>query len=134
MTNPGVDLSQLFIVPAITVKANENHAIGVGIDIAWQRFEATGLEFFATEMMSSDSTNVINNDYASSFGFGVRVGWLGRLHPMLSLGATYQSRTFMGEFDEYAGLFAEQGDFDIPSSFTGGLALTPCSRSVLLTG
>ena len=28
----------------------------------------------------------------------------------------------MGEFDDYAGLFAEQGGFDIPASWTAGLA------------
>jgi len=29
---------------------------------------------------------------------------------------------YMSEFDDYAGLFAEQGDFDIPSTWTVGLA------------
>lgn len=130
-TSPGVDLSQLFIVPAVAVKLSENHAIGIGVDIAWQRFEATGLEFFANGMMSSDSANVTNNDYASSYGIGVRVGWLGRLNRMLSLGASYQSRTYMSELDEYAGLFAEQGDFDIPSSFTAGIALTPSEKTAM---
>ena len=61
----------------------------------------------------------------------MRVGWVGRLHEMLSLGASYQSRTYMSELDEYAGLFAEHGDFDIPSSFTAGLALTPCEKTVI---
>ena len=31
----------------------------------------------------------------------------------------------MSEFDEYAGLFAEQGDFDIPSNWVIGIAIKP---------
>ena len=34
------------------------------------------------------------------------------------LGLSYQTRIFMSEFDKYAGLFAGQGDFDIPSNYT----------------
>jgi long-chain fatty acid transport protein len=130
-TDAGVDLSQLFIVPAIALKLNDNHAIGLGVDIAWQRFKATGLEFFANSMFSSDSSAVTNNDYASSYGVGVRLGWIGRLSPMLTAAVSYESRTFMSEFDEYAGLFAEHGDFDIPSSINAGIALRPCEKTVI---
>ncbi len=42
--------------------------------------------------------------------------------PTLTLGATYQSKTYMDEFDDYKGLFAEQGDFDIPENWGVGLA------------
>jgi long-chain fatty acid transport protein len=120
-SRPGVDLSQLFVVPSFAVKLNDSHTVGFGVDFAYQRFEAKGLENF--EMMSSDPDNLTNNEHASSVGFGWRIGWIGHLHPMLSLGAAYQSKTHMSEFDEYAGLFAGQGDFDIPDMFTGGLAL-----------
>ena len=34
----------------------------------------------------------------------------------------------MGKFDKYSGLFAEQGDFDIPMNFSLGIALTPNSQ------
>ncbi|MFO8025001.1 OmpP1/FadL family transporter, partial [Thiohalophilus sp.] len=40
----------------------------------------------------------------------------------LTLGASYQSEMAMDEFDKYSGLFAEQGDFDIPATWTLGLA------------
>jgi len=32
------------------------------------------------------------------------------------------SFTYISEFERYAGLFAEQGDFDIPDSFNVGLS------------
>jgi long-chain fatty acid transport protein len=34
----------------------------------------------------------------------------------------------MTELDKYAGLFAEQGGFDIPQTFTGGVAVKPSDR------
>ena len=44
------------------------------------------------------------------------------LPPDLFIGASYQTKIFMSEFDDYRGLFAEQGDFDIPSNWTVGVA------------
>ncbi|MCL4484572.1 MAG: outer membrane protein transport protein, partial [Bacteroidetes bacterium] len=40
----------------------------------------------------------------------------------LTLGVSYQPKIKVAKFDKYAGLFAEQGDFDIPSNWTAGLA------------
>jgi long-chain fatty acid transport protein len=42
---------------------------------------------------------------------------------MFSIGASYQSKLFMQELEDYAGLFAEQGDFDIPSTYGAGIAM-----------
>jgi long-chain fatty acid transport protein len=130
-TNAGVDLNQLYFVPNVAYMINENHSIGVGIDIVYQWFKATGLQNFDNEMMTSSPGNVTDNDNASSFGAGFTVGWMGRLSPMISAGLAYQSRAYMSEFDEYAGLFAEGGDFDIPPMLTGGFSLMPSERMVL---
>jgi long-chain fatty acid transport protein len=127
--NAGVDLMQAFVVPTVAVKLHDRHALGLGLNVAWQRFEATGLANFM--QMSSDPDALTDNDYSTSTGFGARVGWLGQLTDMISVGAAYQSRTFMGEFEEYAGLFAEKGGFDIPSSYHGGVAIMPAPGLVL---
>jgi long-chain fatty acid transport protein len=50
---------------------------------------------------------------------------MGRLHDLVSVGASYQTKIYMSEFDNYAGLFAENGDFDIPYTWTVGTAITP---------
>ena len=42
---------------------------------------------------------------------------------MVTLGATYQTKTKMGKFSQYSGLFAEQGSFDIPSNYGVGAAV-----------
>ncbi len=58
-----------------------------------------------------------NNGYDSSTGWGSRIGWIGQITQAVTLGATYQTKMSMGEFDKYKGLFAEQGKFDIPSNY-----------------
>ena len=115
---------QAFVVPTLAVRLNDNHAIGLGLNVAWQQFKATGLYNFDNAMMSSHPGSVTGNGYDTSTGFGARIGWLGRLNDTVSLAAAYQTRTYMGEFDKYKGLFAEEGDFDIPASLHGGIAVT----------
>ena len=41
----------------------------------------------------------------------------------MTLGATYQSKTKMSKFSKYAGLFADQGNFDIPANYGVGIAV-----------
>jgi long-chain fatty acid transport protein len=71
---------------------------------------------------SSDPTKLTNNGTDTSTGIGAKIGWLGEVTPTLSLAASYQSKIYMSEFDDYKGLFAERGDFDIPATWTLGLA------------
>jgi len=129
-TGAGVNLMQLFIVPSVAVKVNENHAFGLGINVAWQSFEATGLQNFDSEMYSTEPGSVTDNDASTATGFGGRIGYVGHFGCAVRLAAAYQTRTYMSEFDEYAGLFAESGGFDVPSSFSGGIAITPNERLV----
>lgn len=53
----------------------------------------------------------------------MRIGWLGKLSETVSVGAAYSSKIYMGEFDKYRGLFAEQGGFDIPDNLNVGIAI-----------
>ncbi len=116
----GVDLMQLVIAPTWSYKLNENHSVGVSPLLAYQRFQAEGLSAFSG--LSNDSTKLTNNGYDTSTGFGVRIGWYGKMSDTVSLGAAYSTKIAMSKFDKYAGLFAEQGDFDIPSNFNLGVA------------
>lgn len=118
----GVDLSQLFIAPTLAYKLNENHAVGVTLKIAYQSFEAFGLQNFNAAPQTSSPGNVTNNGHDGSWGYGLAFGWTGQVTPTLTLGASYHSRTYMQKFDKYKGLFAEQGDFDIPESYGVGFA------------
>ena len=54
----------------------------------------------------------------------MRVGWLGSLlNGQLNLGASYQSKIWMSDFNDYRGLFASGGSFDVPATVNVGLAL-----------
>ena len=44
----------------------------------------------------------------------------------------YASRVYMSKFDKYRGLFAEQGDFDIPAHYAIGFAVKPRKDLTLL--
>ncbi|MBF5040428.1 outer membrane protein transport protein [Methylophilus sp. 13] len=117
----GVDLAQVFVAPTVTWKVQEHHTLGVSLNLAYQRFEAKGLQNFSNA--SSSAANLTNNGHDDSYGAGVHIGWLGEITDAVTLGATYQSRTYMSRFDKYKGLFAEQGDFDIPSTYGVGVAV-----------
>jgi len=117
--NLGVDLSQLIIAPTAAYKVDQQHSIGVSPLIAYQRFKAYRLQPFA--VISSDPSNLTNKGYDSAWGFGVRLGWLGKLSDTLSVGAAYSTKIKMGEFDKYRGLFAEHGGFDIPENYNFAL-------------
>jgi long-chain fatty acid transport protein len=47
---------------------------------------------------------------------------MGKLSDKVSVGATYSPEISMSRFDKYAGLFAEQGKFNIPANFGVGAA------------
>ncbi|MBS3916347.1 MAG: outer membrane protein transport protein [Sulfuritalea sp.] len=125
-TRAGVDLSQLFIAPTFAYKINKNHAVGISLNLAYQRFKAYGLQNFAAAPpfnASFSPSNVTNNGYDSSTGWGIKLGYTGNLTDAVTVGATYQSRTRMSKFSDYKGLFAEQGDFDIPENYGIGIAV-----------
>jgi long-chain fatty acid transport protein len=119
----GVNLSQMFIAPTLTIKVAKDHAFGISPIVSFQRFQAEGVLSFAP--FSARPEDLSNNGYDESFGVGLRVGYLGKLTPWLSVGASYQTETEMAKFKNYSGLFAEKGDFDIPANWTVGLAVKP---------
>ena len=117
----GVDLSQLFLATTYARKIGDASSVGISGIVAYQRFKAKGLGNFGA--FSQDSDNLSNNGYDYSSGFGVRLGFQSEITPGVRIGAAYQPKINMQEFDDYSGLFAEDGDFDIPSNFTVGLAI-----------
>jgi len=117
----GIDMSQLFITPTFAYKITKDHAVGVSLNLAYQRFRADGLGTFAA--MSSSPANFSDRGHDSSTGWGIKLGYTGNLTDAVSIGATYQSRTWMSKFSKYKGLFAEHGDFDIPENYGIGIAI-----------
>lgn len=126
-TKAGIDMAQLFIAPTVAWKINENHTVGVSLNLAYQRFEAKGLQNFdnpdPNNPSSSSKGNVTNRGHDHAYGAGLHLGWIGKVNDAVTLGATYQTKTYMTEFDKYKGLFAEQGDFDVPEQYGLGIAV-----------
>jgi long-chain fatty acid transport protein len=116
----GVDLMQLIIAPTAAYKINASNAIGISPLIGYQRFKAEGLQAFAG--ISSDRANVTNNGYDDAWGWGFRFGYMGQISPTVTIGAAYATKIDFEEFGKYAGLFAEQGNMDIPENYNLGVA------------
>ncbi|MGE4281250.1 MAG: OmpP1/FadL family transporter [Magnetospirillum sp.] len=123
-TSPlGVDLAQAFFSFNVAHKFDNNVSLGFAPVLAVQRFKAYGLEMFSGA--STDSAHLTGNGYDWSTGGGFKLGATWDATPWLSLGVAYQSRMWMSKLDKYSGLFAEQGDFDIPSFINEGIAIKP---------
>jgi long-chain fatty acid transport protein len=120
-TNTYSNLEQLFIAPTWAMKLNPQHSVGVSLNLVRQTFEARGLQAFAG--VSSAAGDLTDRGTDVSTGVGAKIGWTGEVSSNVTLGATYQSKTKMSKFNKYKGLFAEQGRFDIPSSWGLGIAV-----------
>jgi len=126
----GVNLEQLFFNISFSKKLNSKHAIGASLIVAGQRFSAQGLDSFAP--FSLDPANLSSDKNSSSIGAGLKVGYQGEVRPGIRVGVSYQSKISMGEFDKYSGLFAEGGDFDIPSTYNIGVSFDVGSSGVIV--
>ena len=125
----GVDLAQMFIVPTIAYKFNDKNIIGLGVNLVYQRVKLTGIQNFKYNSLAPSS--VSDNDYDDSKGIGFRIGWLSHVSPKFSIGLTYQAKTNMSKLDKYKGVFANHGDFDIPSNYAIGFKFQTDDRTVV---
>ena len=141
----GVNLEQGIIAPTLSFKVHEKHTLGASLLVGIQRFSARGLGNFQCftqtgqsqpagagscaasggAFSATPSDSLTNNSSDWAYGAGVRVGWIGEVHPKLSLGAAVASKIYMTEFDDYSELFAEDGKLDVPANFTVGLTFKP---------
>ncbi len=121
--NLGINLEQLTVAPTWAMKLNPTNAVGVSLNLAYQMFSATGINGPNLSGISSNASAMSDTGTDTSTGYGVRIGWTGEVTSAVTLGATYQSKTKMGKFSKYSGLFAEQGGFDIPENYGVGIAV-----------
>ncbi len=134
-SNTGIDLSQLFISPTLSIKLDDKNTLGVAINLVYQRFEANGLSDFCGLKPSgcapSPTAGLTDQGYDDSFGAGFRIGWIGQLSDTVTAGFTYQPKTKMEAFSKYSELFAENGDFDIPANYALGVSWKPSNKFTL---
>lgn len=126
----GVNLEQMFFNFNASYKMSPKHAVGGSLIMVGSRFRASGLENFGG--YSLDPNNLAGNVNSLAWGFGAKVGYQGEVADGFRVGISYQSKISMGEFDEYKGLFAEGGDFDIPSTYTLGVSFDVGKSGVIV--
>lgn len=119
---PGVSdasatLLQFVLAPSVAYKLNEDHSIGASLLLAGQYFDMTGLQAFGSP----------DPGYATSYGVGVSIGYMGHLTDTVRVSAAYFSRIEMGDLDGYEVHMADRTDLDMPARITLGAAvdLTP---------
>jgi long-chain fatty acid transport protein len=140
----GVSLEQLGIAFGYSRNLADNFALGASFLVGYQTIEVRGVgafqgftetftqSFIANQGASATSpSNLTDQGKDSAWGYGFQIGALWDINPQWTLGASLRSKMYMGEFDKYKDLFAEQGDFDMPAVGTIGLAFRPNDRLAL---
>ena len=135
----GVDLMQGFLNLTYAHKFGEKLSLGVSGIIAVQRFEARGVgtfapytRTFAASGMTQMPKSLSDNGHDISYGYGGSAGLQWNLTDDISFAAAYTSKMSMSEFNDYSDLFAENGGFDMPSTWTIGLAVRPNDALTLM--
>jgi len=115
----GVNLKQMFIAPTYAHKFMDGKlSVGASLLFARQTIQVKGLNGFG--FFSADPSHLSSNEVSHSTGWGGKIGVLFHATDKIALGGSYQTKMAMSKFDDYAGLFAEGGKFDIPSTWTVG--------------
>ena len=125
----GGDLMQAILAPTFAIKPTDNQSVGVSVLMAYQEFKAYGVNGFSNYSVAS--TALTDNGKESSTGLGIRLGYLAKLNNQWSVGASYSPKITMTKFNQYKGLFADGGSFDIPENYTLGLAFKPIPKMTL---
>ncbi|MCH8860961.1 MAG: outer membrane protein transport protein [Proteobacteria bacterium] len=125
----GVNMSQAILSLTYARKIG-NFRVGIAPLLAMNMFRVRGLAAFGG--FSSDPGNLTDRGTDFAFGYGIKVGFQADLGEGFRIGGNWQSRIYMSKFDKYAGLFAEQGDFDIPMNFTLGLAFDASPKLTIM--
>jgi len=127
----GVRLEQLFFLPTYAKMVDSKSAMGMSALIAYQRFEARGLNHFGAFVADGNPDRLSDNGIDNATGLGWKFGYLTKLTPNLSFGASYATRVKMERVTKYEDLLAQKGRFDVPPTGTLGLAFKPSAKSVI---
>jgi long-chain fatty acid transport protein len=139
----GVDLMQGFLNFTYARKVSDKFSLGASAIFAMQRFEVRGVHTFGfftktyaeslfTTGVPQAPKNLSNNGHDMSYGYGGSLGFLWNPSDKFSLGAGYTTKMSMSSFNDYADLFAGGGGFDMPSTWTIGIAVKPTDAFTLM--
>ncbi len=117
--NAGVDYAQLFVNLSYARKFTDTASWGIGALLNYSRIKMKGLAGFGS--FSLNPARLTDQGYDSDTGLGLRLGIQGQVADGVTLAASYQSK-ISNTFEDYAGLFANGGEFDVPATAQAGVA------------
>lgn len=126
---PGDSLDQVIFSSGYFQPVGRSSMVGVSAVFAYQSYSSLGLGALDADDFNSPGLNQFTQENAA--GAGVRLGVSSELSPVLRIGAHFQSRINMDQFNYYRGVFSEPGDFDVPASAAVGIVVQASSRSTL---
>lgn len=117
----GVNLMQMIMSVAMAKQIAPGISVGVAPMFALQGFQARGIEAFGAASLDPANLAGSRNDW--SIGGGVRAGI--EISPMsnVRIGVSGTTPIWMQKHEDYRGLFANQGEFNIPPSIQAGIAV-----------
>ncbi|WP_019625578.1 OmpP1/FadL family transporter [Thioalkalivibrio sp. ALJT] len=123
----GVNLEQLAIIPTYAQQfADGQVSVGVSPIISYQRFKAKGIGAFAFDEQGNPTSvspqHVSDNGTDATWGYGAQIGFKAEVADGVTVGGSYRSKIRNSDFDDYRGLFAGGGSFDIPSTVGLGVS------------
>lgn len=127
----GVNFKQLFMQASYAYRFTRHDSVGLGLLYVRQYFSASGLKGTAFNGFTSNHLAFTNTGVDMGTGFGFRLGTQIRLMRGLSWALSYTPEIHMSRFNGYQGLFADHGDFNIPQTWTTGLAFKPTRHQLL---
>jgi long-chain fatty acid transport protein len=121
--NAKSNLTNLEIIPSASWKINPDFALGVGLNLVNQSFDAEGV-IVPTPV---GPQALPNHGTQSATGVGLRMGALWKATSEFSVGFNYKSRTDMGTLSGYDKdlLAYSSGKLDIPEQYGVGVAWKP---------
>jgi len=116
------------LVPAIAWKPVPELALGAGLTLAWQRFEADGV--IVPAPVQGGLAPLPGHGTKTATGAALRAGVLWKPASGWSLGANWKSRVRMSRLDGYAQdlLAYSGGHLDVPGQYGVGVAWQPTQQ------
>lgn len=118
-------------VPAVAWKPDPELALGLGLTLAWQQFDADGV--IVPAPVPGGLLPLPAHGLQTATGVGLRGGLLWKPAAAWSLGVNLKSRAHMGQLDGYERdlLAYSDGRLDIPAQYGVGLAWQATQRLTL---
>lgn len=116
------------LVPTVTWKPRADLALGVGVNLAYERFEADGV--IVPAPVPGGLAPLPTHGRQSATGVGLRAGLLWKPTGEFAIGVAAKSRTRMSKLDGYDQdlLSYSQGRIDVPAQYGVGVAWMPTQR------